>query len=171
MASMRDGSGGEWSIVFSSAGAFLRGFDHESTMSPYMNDGALWPGLIENVPDVFAPYLTEPAFSHGSTLVATVCVWRQAGDDRWHVGDLALPPGGDPDGAGWLFEVLVDATPDAYQRLTEENYELEVDLGAVSAVFGLEPLTDEVVQLLNPDVTLGQLADDLAQIGYPNDRA
>ncbi|MFE4802065.1 hypothetical protein ACFRFL_45945 [Streptomyces sp. NPDC056708] len=30
MASMRNGSGDEYSIVFSAAGAYVRGFDHET---------------------------------------------------------------------------------------------------------------------------------------------
>jgi hypothetical protein len=33
MASMDNGSGDAWSIVFSPAGAFVRGFDHESSMT------------------------------------------------------------------------------------------------------------------------------------------
>ena len=37
-ALMRDGSGNEYSIVFSADGAFGYGFDHESPMSPYVND-------------------------------------------------------------------------------------------------------------------------------------
>lgn len=43
MASMRNGSGDEYTIVFSAAGACVRGFCHESSMSPYVNDGEPWP--------------------------------------------------------------------------------------------------------------------------------
>ncbi|MEV0195908.1 hypothetical protein [Nonomuraea sp. NPDC050691] len=45
MAAMRNGSGDEYSIVFSAAGAHIRGFDHEAAMSPYGNDGP-WPGAL-----------------------------------------------------------------------------------------------------------------------------
>lgn len=38
MASMRDGPGNDWSIVFCAEGAYVRGFDHESPMSPYASD-------------------------------------------------------------------------------------------------------------------------------------
>jgi hypothetical protein len=34
LASMRNGSGDEYAIVFSADGAYVRGFDHESLMSP-----------------------------------------------------------------------------------------------------------------------------------------
>ncbi|MFD9672648.1 hypothetical protein ACFWAO_12185 [Streptomyces sp. NPDC059981] len=50
MASMRNGSGDEYSIVFSAAGAYARGFDHESPMSPFGNDGEPWPGVVDEVP-------------------------------------------------------------------------------------------------------------------------
>ncbi|MFD4814922.1 hypothetical protein [Streptomyces sp. NPDC058418] len=43
MASMCNGSGDEYSIVFSAVGAYVRGFDHESPMSPYAHDGEPWP--------------------------------------------------------------------------------------------------------------------------------
>ena len=38
MASMRNGGGDECSIAFTPAGVFIRGFDHESRMSPAGND-------------------------------------------------------------------------------------------------------------------------------------
>jgi hypothetical protein len=167
MASMRNGSGDEWSVVFAPAGAFVRGFDHESEMSPYAHDGRVWPGLVEQVPEVFAACVAEPAFSHGAALMATVCVWRRAGDDRWHTGDITFPPGADPDGAAWLFQEVLDGTAAGYAGFAEEYYETPVDLGAVSAVLAFEPLTDELVRRLNPEVSLDDLADDLAQIGYP----
>jgi hypothetical protein len=167
MASMRDGSGDAWSIVFSPAGAFVRGFAHESSMSPARNGGVLWPGLVDAVPEALAANVGEPAFSDGDTLQATVCLWRERGDDRWRAGEISFPPGDDPDGAGRLFAVLAEGTPEAYQRFAEDYYETAVDLDAVRAVFALSPLTDDLVIRLNPDLTVGDLAEDLAEIGYP----
>jgi hypothetical protein len=45
LASMRDGCGNEYSIVFTPAGAFARGFDHESPLSPYRLD----PAAVQHV--------------------------------------------------------------------------------------------------------------------------
>ncbi|WP_221328259.1 hypothetical protein [Actinoplanes sp. L3-i22] len=170
MASMRNGSGDAYSIVFSPAGAFIRGFDHESVMTPYRS-GQVWPGLVATVPDVFAGSLNEPAFSHkGGVLEATVCLWRQHGDDHWHAGDVVLPDGDDPDGANWLFETLLDGTGLAYQSFAEDYYETAVHGDAIAEIFALSPLTDELVQRLNPDARLADLAEDLAEIGYPRER-
>lgn len=167
MASMRNGSGDTWSIVFSSAGAFIRGFDHESPMSPANNDGGLWPGLVDGVPDVFSACVAEPAFSFDGRLQATVCLWRQQGDDRWHAGDPGFPAGADPDGATRLFQVLVEGSPAAYRHFAEDYYETAVDLEAVGEIFAVHPLTDDLVRCLNPDLVVADLADDLAEIGYP----
>jgi hypothetical protein len=167
MASMRNGSGDAYSIVFSPAGAFIRGFDHESVMSPYRS-GQTWPGLVATVPDTFASSLNEPAFSHkDGVLEATVCLWRQHDDDRWHTGDIELPAGDDPDGANWLFEALLDETGMAYRSFAEEYYETSVHAETVAEIFALGPLTDDLVQRLNPDATVADLAEDLAEIGYP----
>ncbi|WP_308282422.1 hypothetical protein [Streptomyces lichenis] len=61
---MSNGSGDEYGIVFCPAGVWIRGFDHESLMSPYARDELeVWPGVLEEVPEVFREYVVEPAFS------------------------------------------------------------------------------------------------------------
>lgn len=171
MASMRDGCGNEYSIVFSPAGAYARGFDHESPMSPYrVTPPALWPGLFGRVPEAFLPQVTEPAFSEvDGTPRATVCFWREQADIEWKCGAVqALPEGVEDDGsAEWLFDVLLDGRPEAYQQFAEEHYEVAVSLQAVRHVYALRPLTQSVVSSLNPDVDLASLVEDIAQIGYP----
>lgn len=143
---MRNGSGNEYSIVFSAAGAYVRGFCHESPMSPYGNDGEPCPGVIDEVPDLFKPCVEESAFTDEDDLpVVTACLWRGATDERWHHEAVDFPEGAlDPDGATGLFELLVGRSPEAFQRFAEDCYEVSIDLGAVSHVFALraaEPAT------------------------------
>ncbi|WP_431953496.1 hypothetical protein [Actinacidiphila sp. bgisy167] len=170
MASVRNGSGDEYAIVFSAAGAFVRGFDHESPLSPYgSEDHEPWPGVLDEVPDVFRPYVEEPAFCDEEGVpVATVCLWREAGDDAWRHGPVELPQDReDADGAAYLFELLTDRSPEAFRAFAEEYYGVPVDLDAVRHVQALRPLTARVVATLNPEVTLDELAEDIAGIGYP----
>jgi hypothetical protein len=169
MASMSNGSGDEYAIVFSPAGAYVRGFAHESAMSPYVEDGP-WPGVLDQVPGVFRSCVVEPAFSDEDGMpVVTACLWRTPADDAWQAGTIEFPEvsSGDPDGAGYLFQLLADRSPEAFQRFAEDYYEVPVDLAAVRYVLALEPLTDEVVATLNPGITPADLAQDMAQIGYP----
>lgn len=169
MASMRDGAGNEYAIVFSPAGAYACGFAHESLMSPYAAGGP-WPGVLDEVPEAFRPYVEEPAFSDGDgTPVVTVCMWRQPQDAAWRAGAIDFPEDGtdDPDGAGYLFALPADGSAEAYRGFAEDYYELPVDLEAVRHVHALRPLTPEVIAALNPDVDLADLAKDIEQIGYP----
>lgn len=170
MASMRNGSGDEYSIVFSVAGVFVRGFSHESPMSPYGHDRLPWPGVIDEVPDVFMPLVEEPAFTdEDGVLAVTACLWREATDDQWHHGTIDFPPDhADPDGATYLFQLLVDRSPEAFQRFAEDYYEVPVDLKAVRDVYALRPLDQELVSSLNPEATLADLAQDISEIGYPH---
>jgi hypothetical protein len=172
MASMRNGSGDEYSVVFSAAGAYVRGFDHESPMSPYGRDGAPWPGVLDDVPEVFRPCVEEPAFSDGDGVPAvTACLWRETADDRWRHGTIEFPAGhGDPDGAAHLFELLADPSPEAYRDFAEEHYEVPVDLEAVRRVHRRLPLDQALVAALNTEITLADLAADIAEIGYPQPR-
>ncbi|MFE6894504.1 hypothetical protein [Streptomyces sp. NPDC057694] len=169
MASMRDGSGDEFSIVFSPAGAYIRGFAHESPMSPYAEDGP-WPGVLDEVPDVFRSCVEEPAFCDEDEMpVVTACMWRETGRGAWEAGTIEFPDEqpDDPDGAGYLFRLLVERSPETFQGWAEDYYEVPVALEAVSHVFASRPLSDSVVSALNPDVTVADLAEDLAEIGYP----
>ncbi|HST83097.1 MAG TPA: hypothetical protein VLL08_15285 [Kineosporiaceae bacterium] len=112
--------------------------------------------------------MNEPAFSFDGLLKATVCLWRQHGDERWQSGDIEFPPGADPDGADWLFQVVVEADPAFYRQFAESWHERTLDEDTVREIFALRPLTDEMVRRLNPDVTVTDLSDVLITIGYPS---
>lgn len=168
MASMRNGAGDEYSIVFSAAGAYVRGFDHESPMSPYVGDGP-WPGVLDEVPGVFQSCVAEPAFSDDGVPRVTACLWREAGDGGWSTGTIDFPDGqaDDPDGADYLFQLLVDRSPGAFQQWARDYYEVPVDLEAVRHVLASRPLTEEVVRSLNSEIALADLAQEMAEIGCP----
>lgn len=168
LASMRDGAGNEYSVVFTAAGAYVRGFDHESPMSPYATDDEQpWPGVLDAVPEVFRKCVAEPAFSDESgTPCVTVCLWREHRDTGWQHGVIEFPGGGG-DGAGWMFALLADGTPEAFQKWAQGYYEKPIDLDAVRHVYAGYPLTANVVTALNPATTLAAIADSVAATGYP----
>ena len=170
LASMCNGTGDEYSIVFSPAGAYVRVFDHESSMSPWRDPESPrpWPVLLESVPEVFRPYIEEPAFRLEGVPLVTACLWRQASDDHWHTGNIAVPSDrDDPDRAEGLLELVLDGSPDGYQQFAEEYYEVSLDPADVAAIYALRPLTDQLVTALNPHRTLAELAEDLDSVGYP----
>jgi len=164
MASMRNGEGDSWFLIFSQVGAFLKGFDHESGMSPAKNRmGRVWPGVLSDVPAQFGSFLNEPAFSMNDT---TFCIWRANHDNQWNVGSIEYPDGEDPDGSAKLLSIL-DGEPATYMRWAQEYYRRPLSLRLVEQIYAHKPLTNEVVQGLNPNVNLAHLSEDLSETGYP----
>ena len=165
MASMRNGSGDEYFILFNSQGAIMKGFAHESSMSPWATESEqVWRGVLDEVPSEFQEFLTEPAFSMGDT---TFCIWRRKVDPSWQVGQIDYPEEDDPDGSEDLLFIL-DGAPTTYREFAEQYYERPVDLAAVTHVYEQKPLTSEILEALNAEVSREDLKSDLEQIGYPH---
>lgn len=165
MASMRNGSGDGWSIVFTPAGAYLRGFDHESPLSPYRQRPLrVVPGLLEPVPAALREAAQDPAWQTEGMPATTVSLWRLDGDDRWSHG-VAQGTGNVPDGAS-LFDGL-DGEASTYAAFVADHYEVDLDLAAIEHVFAGRPLTPDVARRLNPDIEWAERVEDLRGIGYP----
>jgi hypothetical protein len=164
MASMQNGQGDGWYLGFGLPGAFLKGFDHESEMSPWnMEIPKVWPGVLDQIPEVLKSFATEPAFSMQDT---TFCIWREVQDLQWHAGKISFPASNDPDGSKWMLSIL-DGNPSSYKVWAEDYYEFPVSLQAVQRIYGHAPLTPELVHELNATVELESLLADAAEIGYP----
>jgi hypothetical protein len=164
MASMRNGSGDEYFILFSPAGAIIKGFAHEAPMTPYAFDPPhVWPGVLDTVPSEFTAFLTEPAFIVEDT---TFCVWRTYHDSLWQCGTIEFPDDGDPDGSQQLLAIL-DGNPQIYQAYADTNYERSINLDVVIQVYNHQPLTNALVRALNADRSLADIAADQEEIGYP----
>lgn len=170
LASMQNGSGDEYSIVFLADGAaYVRGIDHESPMSPWGNDGELWPGLIDGIPERFLTYVHEPAFWCDGVPDMTVCLWT--GSDTvgsWEHGSIP-PPGGpdDQSGAGSLFCLVSRPEPSQYWAWARDYYEVDIDAAAVADIYASRPVDQELVSRINPERVLSEMLDELRQVGYP----
>ncbi|MFF0657475.1 MULTISPECIES: hypothetical protein [Micromonospora] len=173
-ALMSNGGGDEWAVVFAPEGAFIRVFDHESSMSPYADDDLeLWPGLLDGLPAQFHRLVEEPAFGDEGRFVATAVLWRLAGDDRWHAGQgIDFPPSRGPyddtgpDGSPML-EILCDDVVDEFVEFAGEYHEVALDRDAVAAVVAHRPLTEALVRAVNPEASLSAVRADVENMGYP----
>jgi len=164
MASMRNGSGDDYFILFDEVGAVIKGFAHESPMTPYSNERhEIWPGVLTNIPREFSSFLSEPAFSLEDT---TFCIWRKHTDLLWQTGDIIFPEGNDPDGSEDLLFIL-DGNPLTYKLWAEEYYETSVTLSCVEHVFNHLPLNKNIIFALNNNLSLTDLQEDILEISYP----
>jgi len=164
LASMRDGSGDSYFILFNSFGAIIKGYGHESAMAAYTVDsGKVWPGVLDGLPPEFETVLTDPAFVAEET---SFCIWRKYSDSDWQTGKIDFPGEEDPDGSADLLFVL-DGSPDTYQQWAGEYYESTIPLDAVQEVYRHKPLTQQLVSRLNSERRIDDLDSDLDEIRYP----
>lgn len=164
LASMRNGSGDWYVLLFTPAGAIMKGFAHEAPMSPYAHEPPqVWPGILDAVPQVFAGYLAESAFVCAET---TFCIWRRLHDSAWQCGALQYPDAPDPDGSAHLLAIF-DGNPRIYHAWAEDYYERPISFHAVAQVYQHHPLTEAVVTALNDEITLADLQEDINEIQYP----
>lgn len=165
IGSMRNGSGDDLHAIFGRVGCLIRGFAHEYEMSPYAHDPPkVFPGILDDIPAEF--YDCRAAMHNDWWRDITFCVWRKHTDSEWHRGRIDFPDLLDPDGSADLLSIF-DGRPESYFSWAEQNYEpRKFSLAAVRRIFEHRPLTDQIVQDLNPERLLTDLATEAQQIGY-----
>jgi len=164
MASMRDGSGDEWWAVFHKDGwAALKGLGHASRAWSQHRE-ALSIALQRGFPRELTGFATEPAFRWEATSFAYIHPVVGTGWTR--INDIA---GYSDDDAGddELLAHLVRGSS-AYAAFASDYYETNIDERVVAEIGRLHPITDVMVQMLNPSTSLKEIADELyGMIGYP----
>lgn len=164
MASMRDGSGDGYFILFNSIGVILKGFAHESEMSPWnLESERVWPGVLESVPKEFEDFLREPAFSMENT---TFCIWRKYEDSGWQAGKISYPQATDPDGSAEMLPILI-GNPETYREFASNYYESKIELPPIAHIYQHQPLIEKFIVELNNEASLELLQKDITEIGYP----
>jgi hypothetical protein len=164
MAKMDNGSGDKLYCAFGLPGAFLKGFDHESEMSPWANEyRKIWPGVLDDVPESFKTFATEPAFEMDAT---TFCIWRGHQDTEWMKGRISYPEGDDPDGSRRML-AMFDGDPNTYKKWAEGYYERQIGLSVTKKIYEHEPLTQKLIHELNPAADFAGVAADAKAIDYP----
>ena len=158
MGSMRDGSGDDLFVLFNSAGAFMKGFDHELE-APQEESRKLYA----QVPIDFHGGVHEPAFSPENV---TFCCWRRIEDTEWTADGVYLTEDGHDDGSYWMLAPF-DGNPASYVAFANEYFEFQLDAGRVAAVYDHAPMTRELAAAINPQVDYAILLPDLDKIGYP----
>lgn len=156
MGSMRNGSGDDLFVLFSAAGAFVKGFSHEQ-WEEFPVDEA-----YREVPACFAEAVSEPAFSPEQV---TLCCWYAEVRGVWE--EAAIPPFDSEENgsADMLSEIDGDATK--YVEFAKEYHEIAVDEEAVRSIYLHAPMTVELAKSVNAEIDYGALISDLEEIGYP----
>lgn len=159
--------GDGWLIWFTTRGVVIRGFWHESPLSPWaLNADAPtpWPNLFVGLPERLQG---GPRMMIDGVEAVTFCLWWDADEPRWRAGRISFidPDHADPDGSQWLMGIL--SGPHAYQQFAEEVYERHIDLNTIERLYRHEPLTADLVRRLGEDADLDLATTVARAAGYP----
>jgi hypothetical protein len=162
---MQAATGDGWLIWFSPHGMVVRGFDHESRLSPWGRDPVgPWPSPFDGLP---ATLRHGPRLEVDGIESVTFCLWWDALDPGWRAGVVIRPDTQylDLDGSEWLLPELL--WPAAYQDHAEEVYERLVPLDAIERIYGHELLTEGLIHAVDPVVDTAVALATAKAVGYP----
>lgn len=158
IGSFRNGQGDFWFLHIGRFGAGIVGSAHESKLA---GDGALLAQVRRAIPGEFSSFLNEPAFGWDRM---SYCFWRSRDDRAWsRVEHLSWATFDD----GSLEHLaLLHEPASSYAEFAKWYYERSLPISAVEAIFGGAPVTQETLKIFNPEMSLGDLLDDAAEIGF-----
>ena len=153
MASMRDGSGDEYFILFNDTGVIGKVFSKETEFSTEKK----LKSLSKNIPKVFSSFFKEPAFTLENT---SFLFFSEKKSTLWNSNpiDRKLPL------LGFLSK---NNHIDVYLKFSEEYYEKKLDERAVNKIFSHTPLDEDLIQSINKNSSMDIILNDIKEIGYP----
>jgi hypothetical protein len=161
LAKIDNGAGDHLFILFSPEGTLLKGFDHESELSPYANDEEeIAPGIYKAVPSSLSHLLEDDALEREDV---TFCIWREKSDTAWKKGNAEVSE--HVDGSGFLIGAIFPTAED-YVEFAEGYFEQQLPLGVVSQIYQGNPITDEMIRTLNPERNVEETLKELAELGF-----
>jgi hypothetical protein len=161
MASMRNGSGDEWFILFAPFGVAIKGLDHESKVA---DNSDFKKEIAIQLPASFEPFYNEPAFGMDSI---SYCYWCELDAPYWkkviHPDDEFS---NESDGSIEHLSLLYEKTS-SYLEFADCYYEIELPLNIVEKIYALTPLTNQMVKSLNGNLGFETAIEFAKEIGYP----
>jgi len=164
MASMRNGSGGEWFCLFHSMGwAGLKGFC-KGSQAWHAGGERLARALCLAVPPEMADFSSEPAFRWDETTYVFCCLgaerpWARLIETTSFVG-LAT---GEEEHLS-----LVVGQPSDYVKYARDYFELNIPLRAVEMIYAGHEIDKNLALRLNSEVVWDDIRGELFdEIGYP----
>ncbi|WP_405170347.1 hypothetical protein MHI12_22145 [Paenibacillus sp. FSL H8-0280] len=169
---INNGAGDHLHVLFTNSGTLIKGFDHESPLSPHAReDGEIYPGMYDEVPDALMTVLRD----HEETLDmedVTFCLWQEGNDLSWKVGNwiqLAMTEEDEVDARGGAEFLLgyLEKNMEDYVDWAKGYYDLQdLPLEAVAEIYEEKPVTASLIKQLCPERDVAAALDELQQRGY-----
>ncbi|WP_434749944.1 hypothetical protein [Paenibacillus amylolyticus] len=169
---VHNGAGDHLHVLFTNTGTLLKGFDHESPLSPHnREDGEIYPGMYDEVPEELMRILSQQEEVLEMEDV-TFCMWQEGHSLEWKAGswiELAMAQEDESDAEGGVAFLLgyIEDTPESYVDWAEGYYDMQdMSLTAVTEIYNDTPISADLIRRLNPKRDVSSALDELQQSGY-----
>lgn len=158
MAKIDNGAGDHLYLLFSPQGTILKGFDHESELSPHAQEEyKIWPGIYEGVPKALLALLEDEAIESDDV---TFCIWRESSDSTWQKGKVEIHEGA-ADGSVFLLGTIY-RTPEDFVEFAKYYFEITPSIDIVANIYDGATITAEMINMLNPECDVEQALKELS---------
>lgn len=165
MIKIDNGAGDNMYILFSKNGVIIKGFDHESVLSPYNNEKEeIAKGIYDSVPAELMKLLHDESIEMDDV---TFCIWRGMNDSNWKRGNVVVPENYEKDDGGEEFllgYIFHDA--DSWTDWAKDYYGKKIQLEYVKKIYEHKDITREIIEKINPERNSDEVIEELKNIGY-----
>lgn len=157
LATIDNGAGDHLFILFSPIGVIMKGFDHESELSPYARPKYdVCPGIYDQTPTLLLALLEDEALEKEDV---TFCIWRETSDTKWRMGDVQTSEK-TSDGSEFLLSTIFE-TPEDYVSWAQTYYDLPISNETVRQIYNGSPITEAEIRMLNPNRNVEDVLQEL----------
>lgn len=137
-----NGSGDEVSIYIKDDKAFIKGFDHESDLSPYQFDDSshILEKIYLNSPKEFKNLLDDENIYN-----TTFAMWNLSTGDEWNFNKLSNEDDG---GREFLLGYIFDSA-EHYLEWAKDYHDVSFDLKIINDIYNETDITKEMLKNLN----------------------
>lgn len=158
LAKYNNGCGDDMFVFTRGPEAVIKGFDHESPVSPYaQQEYGIWPNIYDGLPKALSELLDDVEVDRE---LVTFCTWYV--NDAWNIGPIEFPNGED-DGAAYLLETIPYSADD-YSKWANDYYEIELNVDVIRSIYEGREIDFDTVRSLNPDRNPDSVLAELAGI-------
>ena len=153
-----NGAGDRVTIYRKGGTAIIKGFDHESGLSPYQQDEN-GEHLLKQI-YAHAPMELIECFDDESRYETTFAMWNLDGGDRWHFNKIS-----DEDDGGRKYLLgYIHTSPQSYLEWAEAYHEVSLDVDLVSSIYEGKQIHEAMIITLNPNRDVQEALEELAEI-------
>jgi len=147
-------------ILLSGKRGLIKGFYHESELSPFRREPEeVWPGIYTGFPKGHAALLGHDSMEK---LEVTFCLWCTSSDSKWTRGPANVPRNAD-DGSEYLLSEI-PSTPEEYCVKQGEWLGRAINQEAVADIYAGKPVTKEIIRALYPRRNLRAVLRELSEL-------